>query len=384
MDNSIYMDSAATTKVDMDAASLVLGYMMDYWHNPSSLYKPAKEVKQDIEDARADIAKIIGAEANEIYFTSGGSESNCWAIRGWIDNRIKNGCKDIVVITSPIEHKSIMEFHVANVLNFVTFATVNVSETGLVDEIHLHQLLKQYEGSDILVSIQAANNEIGTMQILEHLSDIVHRHNAVFHVDAVQVFCQIAFTVKDIGADMLSASGHKIGAPKGIGFLYKSKHVDIEPLIYGSQMDGLRGGTENVPYIMAMAHAAVSKYESMDGLYGNFYIKCCRNEMMEKLEEIGCKVVGNKELRLPNNINVMLPEGVGAEEMLYMLDAAGIYVSTGSACNSNSKKPSHVLKAIGLTDEECSRCLRITLTDNVNNVIIYKVVKEIERLLKLF
>lgn len=379
-----YLDGAATTKVHPDVLDAMQPYFTSKFHNPSSLYSNAIKVKQDIEAARKTVADFIRADQEEIYFTSSGSESNCWAIRGWIDKCIADGHKDIVVITSPIEHKSIMSFHVANVPKKVTFATVNVDEYGYVDDFHLEELLRKYSDCKVLVSIQVANNEIGTIQRIGRLSWLTHKYGAVFHTDAVQAFGHIPISVKSMGIDMLSASGHKIEAPKGIGILYKSKDIEIEPLIYGSQMDGMRGGTENVPYIIGFAKAVELIEKHMKDTNCDLELECCRTTMFRRLKSIGCKLVGPVYMRLSNNLTVMLPEGVGAEEMLYMLDTAEIEVSTGSACNSHSKQPSHVLKAIGLTDEECARCLRITLTDAYNYVIIDKVICEIERNIKLF
>ena len=378
---NIYLDAASTTRPKTEVVDAMLPYLTDKYHNPSSLYSPSVLIKTDIEKARKIIADFISADSEEIYFTSGGSESNCWAIRGWIDNKIKNGSKSIVVITTPIEHKSIMEFHVANVLNFVTFATVKVDSDGFVDVNHLDNLLDEYKEHDVLVSIQMANNEIGTIQKIGMLSCFVHDHNATLHVDAVQAFGQIPIHVNRMGIDMLSASGHKIGTPKGIGILYKNKNIEIEPLIYGSQMDGLRGGTENVPYIIGFARAVkLANYHTNSG---SFAVEVWRNNFIKKLENIGCKLIGSRHVRLPNNINVMLPEGVGAEEMLYILDTSLIYISTGSACNSHSIEPSHVLKAIGLTDEEAMRCIRITLPDDFDCDIINQVICSIEKNIKL-
>ena len=378
----IYLDTAATTRVYDDVLSLMRPYMTHMYYNPSSLYSDATVVKRDIERARETIADFIHADANEIYFTSSGSESNCWAIRGWLDNQLINGSLDNIIITTPIEHKSIMSMDASIVSKFATFATVDVDSYGNVDSDHLETLLKENSTSNVLVSIQIANNEIGTIQKVGKLSFIAHKYDAVFHVDAVQAFGHIPINVAAMGIDMMSASGHKIGAPKGIGILYKSKDIEIEPLIYGSQMDGMRGGTENTAYIIGIEEAVrIRSYYEKQGL--SIDLECIRIKFVKMLEEIGCVLIGNKHMRLPNNINVMLPEGVGAEEMLYMLDTAGIQISTGSACNSHSIEPSHVLKAIGLTDEEAARCIRITLPDDISYDILDKVVKEIDKNIKL-
>lgn len=379
----IYLDNAATTPVNPGVIDAMMPYFTDKWHNPSSLYSPSVQIKKDIESARKIVADFIHADAREIYFTSSGSESNCWAIRGWLDNQLMNGSRSNVIITTPIEHKSIMAMDVAIVSKFGTFATVNVDKHGYVDIEHLEMLLKENRKSNMLVSIQVANNEIGTIQKVGKLSWLAHKYDAVFHVDAVQAFGHIPIHVDSMGIDMLSASGHKIGTPKGIGILYKASHIEIEPLIYGGQMNGMRGGTENVPYIVGMAKAVEIKSEQMKDSNWNIEMEYNRNKVFKRFEEIGCKIIGCKDMRLPNNINVMLPEGVGAEEMLYMLDTSNIYISTGSACNSHAIEPSHVLKAIGLTDEEASRCIRITLPDDIDYDIIDEVVNEIYKNIKL-
>ena len=379
----IYLDVAATTKPNKEVINTMMPYFINTWHNPSSLYSPSVQIKKDIESARKTIADFIHADASEIYFTSSGSESNCWAIKGFCESCLKNDEVSIIV-TTPIEHKSIISC-VEN-YEFANCEYVKVDKDGMVDTEDLERILKyyskfKYTRYKILVSIQFANNEIGTIQKVGKISWLAHKYDAVFHVDAVQAFGQIPVHVGAMGIDMLSASGHKVGCPKGIGILYKKKDVEIEPLIYGSQMDSMRGGTENVPYIIGFAKAAELKKHYVEN--GSLLLEVQQNEFIKKLESIGCKLIGPRHWRLPNNINVMLPESVGAEEMLYMLDMTGIYISTGSACNSHSVEPSYVLKAIGLTDEEAARCIRITLPDDFDNGIIDKVICEIEKDIKL-
>lgn len=381
-----YLDNAATTKPLNSVLEEMHPYLTEKWYNPSSLNKRSVEVKKQIEAARKTVADFISANQDEVFFTSGGSESNCWAIRGWIDAHLRNGRTKLVVITSPIEHKSIMAMHDSAASCLAFFVTVRVDKAGNVDADDLEAKMAHYqkEGFKILVSIQAANNEIGTYQKIGKLSHIVHSYDGTFHVDAVQAFGHIPLHVDAMNIDMLSASGHKIGAPKGIGILYKKKSVELEPLIYGTQMDGLRGGTENVAYIIAMAKATEAIEKIAKETNWHLEIEYTRSDAVAKLEKIGCTLVGSRTNRLPNNICVMLPKGVGAEEMMYLLETSDIIVSTGSACNSYSKEPSHVLKAIGLTDEEASRCLRITLPTRIASGTIDKVIYEIERLTRLF
>lgn len=375
----IYLDNASTTRPKTEVVDAMLPYLTDKYYNPSSLYSPSVQIKNEIENARKTVADFIGAKAEEIYFTSSGSESNCWSIKGFCESCLKND-EIPMIVTTPIEHKSIIscvENH-----EFVNCEYVKVDKDGMVDTDDLERILKYYSKRkytkyNILVSIQIANNEIGTVQKIGKISNIVHEHNAILHMDAVQAFGQISIRVDHMGIDILSASGHKIGCPKGIGILYKKKSIEIEPLIYGSQMDSMRGGTENVPYIIGFAKAIELKKRYV--INGCLDVVVKQHEFIKKLESIDCKLIGSRYCRIPNNINVMLPEGVGSEEMLYMLDMAGIYISTGSACNSHSVEPSYVLKAIGLTDEEAARCIRITLPDDFDCGIIDKVICEIEK-----
>ena len=375
----IYLDVASTTKPKQEVIEAMMPYLIgDRWYNPSSLYYPATQVKKDIDKARKIVAKFIGAKTNEIFFTSGGSESNCWAIKGFVDNSWGNYIP--AIITTTIEHKSIMSC--VDNLPYVEVSHVNVDKDGFAKlyELQDYLLEKENKKKKCLVSIQLANNEIGVVQNIKKISDIVHSHNAILHVDAVQAFGQIPINVKELGIDMMSISGHKLGTPKGVGVLYKKKNVDIAPLIYGSQMDSLRGGTENVPYIIGMAKAVELSKEKIKHQSSMVLM---RDYFVDKLESIGCKLVGDKERRLPNNISIMLPVHVGGEEMLHMLDMCDIMCSTGSACNSHSKLPSHVLKAIGLTDEEAGRVVRLTFDSDLTFEDVDVVITEMEKQIKL-
>ena len=380
---TIYLDQAATSKPKQEVIESMMPYLCgDKWHNPSSLYGVGTKTKEDIENARKTVANYIGADADEIYFTSGGSESNCMALRGFVDNVIDNGYYP-VIITSSIEHKSIL-----SCVNILTRRDVDIIELdvdceGFVDIDELEKFLSHcYAGESyrVLVSVQFGNNEIGVVQPIKEISEVVHHYGAILHVDAVQAMGQVPISIKNLDIDMMSVSGHKIGAPKGVGFLYKKNDVEITPLIFGSQEGGLRGGTENVAYIIGMAKAV--ELSKCNGLRKMRVINY-RDYFIESLEDIGCKLIGSRENRLPNNVNVMLPEGVGAEETMLMLDMSGIMCSTGSACNSRMIEPSHVLKAIGLTDEESARCIRLTLPDDITVEDIDYVVEEIKKCIKL-
>lgn len=361
----IYFDSAATTKPNQEVIDAMMPYFTEMWHNPSSLYSPSKKVKKDVEDARANIAQYINAESDEIYFTSGGSEANCMAIMGFIQNRRNHGDEPFV-ITTAIEHKSIIECCEESVPNFLYVRTDKRGRVNLESlEFCLDYALQYSDGVDILVSVQFANNEIGTIQDIREIAKIVHKYGATLHTDAVQAFGQIPIDVKELGIDMMSVSGHKIHAPKGIGFLYKRNGVNISPIIYGTQENGLRGGTENVPYIIGLSKAVdIVRHENTPEKMR--LMTDVRNVFIAQLNDIGCGLHGSLIYRLPNNINVAFPNKATGEALIYMLDMSGIYISAGSACNSHSTSISHVLKAIGVPEDEALKTIRITIPDDID------------------
>lgn len=379
MGDLIYLDAAATSKynnIDDIIVNTITTAMKDSWMNPSSLY--AANVKEKINKCRANIAEFIGAEPEEIYFTSGSSESNNWAIRGWVDANI-NIAYFLNVITTPIEHKSILEA----LKNRGLLARRNyccVDKYGLVDYKSLEQMLSEYERSSTLVSINMANNEIGTIQSVRMLSDLVHKYNDVIHIDATQALGHIPINVKELDVDMMSCSGHKISPVlRGIGFLYKKNGINISPLIYGTQEKALRGGTENT-------YGVVGLNKAIEYCDLNNEKEMCnkRNYFIDLLErKFGCKLNGHSVYRLPNNINVTFPQNITGEALLYMLDVSNIKISVGSACNSESIEPSHVLKAIGLSDKDAMRTVRFTLPTDINYEQIDKVISEIDTAIKL-
>lgn len=379
----MYLDNASTTKVKPEVIDAMMPYLKEKWHNPSSLYSDATYAKIAVDDAMNAVADLIGAKLDEIYFTSGGSESNCWAIQGFVNSRVAKHLVP-VVITTDIEHKSIIEC-VKNLSITVTYF-LHVDNKGFIDIEELEAVIKEAidKGAapkDILISIQFANNEIGTIQDVARIGSLAHLYGCVFHTDAVQAFGHLWINVDTMGIDMLSASAHKIGGPKGTGVLYIRKNVDIHPLIYGSQMDGMRGGTENVAGIVGMAKAVkfLGNY-----LSDNKWTSDVRDDFIDMLENIGCRLNGPRgKNRLPNNINVILPYNINGETLLYSLDVDDIQIGTGSACNSRSIEPSHVLKAIGLTDDEASKCIRITIDSDFADYDTDYVVEAIERSLKV-
>lgn len=384
----LYLDSAATAKPNKEVLKAVMPYLTDDFYNPSSIYSDGVRVRRAIDNARESIAGFINADTDEIFFTSGSSESNCWAIQGYL----LAGVMDISttsIVTTKIEHKSIMECvdameRFGNATYYCDVTYLDVDKDGFVNMEQLESVFKDREEPDyydIFVSIQLANNEVGTIQNIKAISDVIHKYGGVLHVDATQAFGQIPIDVKAMGIDMLSASAHKLeGGFKGVGLLYKKKDIEIQPIIYGSQNAGLRGGTENVAGIVGFAKAVELASEEMED---KLALSVKRDYFINELTRNGCKLNGASVHRLPNNINVMLPEGIGSEELLYMLDLDDIQCSAGSACNSHSKKPSYVLKAIGLTDEQAARSVRFTISSDITYEAIDYVVEKIVKIMKI-
>lgn len=374
---TVYLDSAATTKPVDSIVEAVKPYIESEWYNPSAKYSKGSDIKKKIESVRADIAKEIGADSNEIYFTSGATESNNWVIRGFVD-QCKIEDKKPLIITTNIEHSSIIKCVKAMEKLYAKCIYLPVNQNGYFNLESLNAVLEFYKDIPcvkVLVSIGMGNNEIGTIQDITSIADMVHDYNGILHTDATQCFGHIPINNQVLRADMISASAQKLGGLKGIGFLYKRESVEIQPLIYGSQEQGQRGGTENVVGIVALGEAVNQiNYSKTDK------VKHLRNYMIEKLvKRLGCKINGSITDRLPNNINITFPQSITGEALIYMLDMCNIYISSGSACNAHSIKPSYVLQAIGLDDYEISRTIRITLPDDINKEQIDTVVDEIEK-----
>lgn len=354
---TIYLDNAATTKPVPEVIEAMLPYYKDYYGNASSLYSLGQESKQSITKARSEIAECIGAKANEIYFTSGGSEADNWALKAAAEAYSNKGKH---IITTKIEHHAIL--HTCEYLEKhgydVTY--LNVDEFGMVK---LDELKKSIRPDTILISVMFANNEIGTIQPIKEIGKIAKEHDILFHTDAVQAFGQAPINVDKLHIDMLSSSAHKIHGPKGIGFLYVRHSVKIPSFIHGgAQERGLRAGTENVPGIVGYAKAAQIAVDTMRNRTA--YEMSLKYHLIQRIsaEISDVKLNGSITNRLPNNANFSF-KGVRGESVLTLLDMNGICVSTGSACNSSSAVPSHVLKAIGLSDDEANGSIRITLSE---------------------
>lgn len=351
----IYLDNAATTKVRKEVLDEMLPYFSEYFTNPSSIYSPSRMVSKKVEEARSVIASTIGASKDEIYFTSGGSESDNWAIKKIMIGRMNKGKH---LITTKVEHHAILES--AKYLEDLGFEVtyLNVDKDGLIS---LEELENAIRPDTIMVSVMAANNEIGTVMPLKEIGEICKKHGVIFHTDAVQAYGNEKIDVNEMNIDLMSTSAHKIEGPKGIGFLYVRKGVMIKPLINGgSQEKGKRAGTTNAASIVGFAKAAELKFNEMEE--NNKYVLSLREHLIDRvLKEIPYSILnGSRDKRLANNANFSF-RFIEGEGMLLKLDAKGICASSGSACTSGSLDPSHVLLAIGLPHEIAHGSLRITL-----------------------
>lgn len=356
MNQLIYLDNAATTALRPEALKEMLPYLKENYANPSSVYDFAQRAKKALEDSRDTIAELIGAKAKEIYFTSGGSEGDNWALLG-VAEKLKD--KGNHIITSKIEHHAVLHTceHLEKMGYKVTY--LDVDENGLVSPESVEAAIRP---TTILISIMFANNEIGTIEPIEEIGEVAAKHNILFHTDAVQAFAHVPVDVEKCHIDMLSASGHKFHGPKGVGFFYMRESVKLGAFIHGgAQERSRRAGTHNVPGIVGMATAARLACEEMEE--NGKRERELRDYTIDRiLKEIPhCRLNGDRVKRLPNNINVCF-RFIEGESMLIMMDQKGICASSGSACTSGSLDPSHVLLAIGLPHEIAHGSLRLTLS----------------------
>lgn len=353
--NRIYLDHAATTPVKPEVLDAMMPYFTQSFGNPSSIYQVAQINKKAIDDAREMIAKHLGANTNEIFFTSGGTEADNWAIKGIVE---ANKNKGNHIITTKIEHHAVL--HTCEYLEKQGFEVtyLDVNEEGVID---LEALKAAIKDTTILISIMYANNEVGTIMPIKEIGAIAKEHGIAFHTDAVQAIGQVRIDVKEQNIDALSLSGHKIYGPKGIGVLYIRRGLRITNLIHGgAQERGRRAGTENVPAIVGIAKAMELAYTDFEAK--NERIKGLRDKLMNGiLESIPySKLNGSSTNRLVNNVNIGF-EFVEGESLLLLLDMNGVAASSGSACTSGSLDPSHVLLALGLPHEKAHGSLRLTL-----------------------
>ena len=374
MNKLIYLDNAATTKTAPEVVQAMLPWFTENYGNPSSIYSLGTESKKAVSEAKDIIAGSLGAASNEIYFTAGGSEADNWALKAAAEAYASKGKH---IITSKIEHHAIL--HTCEYLEKkgceITY--VNVDENGIVK---LDELEKAIRPDTILISVMFANNEIGTVQPIKEIGEIASRHNVLFHTDAVQAYGQLPINVDECHIDMLSASGHKLNGPKGIGFLYIRKGIKIRSFIHGGQQErGRRAGTENVPGIVGMGAAAKRAFSILEEKRAKETE--LRDYLIEQIEkEIPyCRLNGDRNRRLPNNVNFSF-RFVEGESLLIMLDMKGICASSGSACTSGSLDPSHVLLAIGLPHEIAHGSLRLTLNEENTKEEMYTTVAAIKEI----
>ena len=373
MKQFIYADNAATTKLDIDAFEAMKPFLLDEYGNASQPYSFARKPKQALKEARAIIARCINAEPEEIFFTSGGTESDNWAIKGvaFAD------AEKHTIITSQIEHHAILRACEDVEKLGCPVIYLPVTKKGVVTP----EVLNSAITSDTrLISIMYANNEIGTIEPIKELCEIAHRNGALFHTDAVQAVGHIEIDVKALGVDMLSASAHKFNGPKGIGFLYIKKGTPINSYASGGAQEfGMRAGTENVASIVGMAVALKKNCERIQE--ATRHLLTCETLLIEKLNNAGVDFIRNgSDNHIPGNISLSFRSADG-ETILHRLDLMGICVSTGAACDSVNTKVSHVLDAIGTEEEYAEGTIRISLS-SINTIIEVNTIGD--SLLKIF
>ena len=355
MNNTIYLDNAATTPLRKEVLDEMMPYLTNYYGNASSIYKIGLKSRTAIDSAREKVADILGCTPKEIYFTSCGSESDNWAIKGYAMANIKKGNH---IITSQIEHHAVL--HTCQYLekNGFEVTYLPVDETGVVS---LEELKKAIRPTTTLITIMYANNEIGTIQPIKEIAEIAHENNIVFHTDAVQAIGSVKVDVKELDIDMLSLSAHKFNGPKGIGALYIKRGVYLQNFMHGgAQESGKRAGTENTANIIGLAKALEIATENLDEKIKK--ISDLRDYIINKIQtDIPyCRLNGHREKRLPGNVNFSF-EFIEGESLLLMLSMNNIAASSGSACTSGSLDPSHVLLSIGLPHELAHGSLRVSL-----------------------
>ncbi len=374
----IYLDNAATTQVSEKAVRAMLPYMNCKYGNPSSIYELAEHSKHAIEHARKQVAQVIGAKEKEIYFTSGGSESDNWALMAvMLDPKAKGRH----LITSKIEHPAILKTCSYLEERGIDVTYLDIDEQGF---IRLEQLERAIRPDTACISIMTANNEIGTIQPIYEIGQIAKRHKLIFHTDAVQAFGHIPISVKECNIHLLSASAHKLHGPKGVGCLYVQEGLELSPLIRGGgQESEKRAGTENVPGIVGFGVAAE---EARKHMFENSRATMrLRNYLMKRIlwEIPYVRINGSTKMRLPNNVNFSF-QFINGESLLILLDSEGICASAASACHTGSAKPSHVLMALGLPEELAYASLRLTLSaDNTKeemDMAIERIKENVEKL----
>ena len=372
----VYADNAATTKISEAALEKFNSVSLDTFGNPSSLYSTGQDAKKVLEDSRLEIAEVIGASPKEIFFSSGGSESDNWAIRSAAKIGKKNGKNHIISTT--IEHHAVL--HTLEKLEKEGFeiTLLEVDENGLINLDDLKNAIKE---DTCLVTIMFANNEIGTIEPIKEIGEICKSKDVLFHTDAVQAVGHIAINVEDYNIDLMSASGHKFHGPKGVGFLYVRNGINLTNLIEGgAQERGKRAGTENVPGIAAMSVALMERMQNLETTQEK--LSSLRDKLIKKLRMIPHSALNGDEVcRLPGNINFCF-EGIEGESLLLLLDERGISASSGSACTSGSLDPSHVLLAIGRIHDVAHGSLRLSLGEDATEEQIDYIAEKVEEVVE--
>ena len=354
----IYLDNAATTKPLPEVVDAMKDYLYENYGNPSSLYDIGQINKQAIENARQKVARLLGVSSEEILFTSGGSESDNWALKGIL-------MPGDHIITTKIEHHAILNACKWLEDQGVEVTYLDVNKYGFVNPEDVENAIKD---NTFLVSIMYANNEIGAIQPIRQIGEIVKKNNIIFHVDAVQAFGHVPIDVDECRIDLLSCSSHKIYGPKGVGALFVRDTVKIDPLIHGGGQEfGIRGGTENVLGIVGFGAAAEITYWNMgiNAEKEKLITTLLLQRIQDRIPYVKLNGPSLEINRLPNNLNISI-DGIRGEELMMLLNVRNIFVSTGSACNSSNGNPSHVLKAIGLSDEEANSSIRITVSPDID------------------
>lgn len=374
MNKEIYLDNNATTKVDERVLDAMLPYLKENYGNPSSTYSFGSKVKDKINEARNNIAKLINADSSEIIFTSCASESNVTAIM----NAIRNNKQKKHIITTKVEHASILETMKYLEDNGYDITYLNVDDKG---RLNLNEINDAIREDTCLIAVMMANNELGNVYPIEEIGKIAKEHNILFHCDAVQAIGKVDIDVNRMNIDTLSLAGHKIHAPKGIGVLYVRKDVPFTPLIFGHQESNRRGGTENVAYIIGLGEAVKIILE--DNHQSWIKMKELRDymevEIKERIKDV--YIYGDIDSRTPNTSNIAI-KGIKGEELMLLLESFGIYVSTGSACNAQIALPSHVLVACHADLDNYSP-IRISLSKDTTKEEIDIFIKRLENIVNM-
>lgn len=370
----IYLDNAATTRMEPEVLEAMLPYLKDQYGNPSAIYSLAAKSRSAVDLARRQAAALIHADPSEIFFTSGGSEADNWALEAAAEACAKRGSH---IVTTKVEHHAVLNTCRYLEERGVKVTYLNVDENGLVDPADVEAAITD---QTVLVSVMTANNEIGTIEPIAEIGSICRKHRVFFHTDAVQAFGHIPIDVKEMKIDLLSASAHKLGGPKGVGLLYIKKGLKIRSFIRGgAQERGRRAGTENVPGIVGFGRACKIAAGTLEERAR--YERKLRDLAIGRLEgEIsGVTLSGDRTRRLPNNIHVCI-KGAEGQVMLILLDQRGICASGGSACTSGSLDPSHVLTAIGVPEDLATCSIRLTLSHENTETDINQAVDAIKEI----